>query len=106
MRAAFAKRFDEARTFVAQARTITQELGLSLEYWSGAQLVGRIEWLAGDLDAAARELREGCEQLDALGETAFLSTTAGNARGGRDARGDPSAAERLDPGRRADRLTR
>ncbi|HUF60340.1 MAG TPA: adenylate/guanylate cyclase domain-containing protein [Actinomycetota bacterium] len=93
MRAAFAERFDEARTFVAQARTITQELGLSLEYWSGAQLVGRIEWLAGDLDAAARELREGCEQLDALGETAFLSTTAGMLAEVEMLRGDPSAAE-------------
>jgi hypothetical protein len=32
--------------------------------------------LAGDLDAAARELQEGCEQLEALGETAYLSTIA------------------------------
>ena len=75
-RAAFAGRFDEARGFMSEARAILQELGLSIEYWSAAQLAGRIEWLAGDLDAAARELRAGCEQLEALGETAFLSTTA------------------------------
>jgi class 3 adenylate cyclase/tetratricopeptide (TPR) repeat protein len=93
-RAAFAGRFEEARRLVSQARAITQELGLSIEYWSGAQLVGRVEWMAGDLDAAARYLREGCEQLEALGETAFLSTTAGMLAELEILRGDREAAER------------
>jgi len=32
--------------------------------------------LAGDLDAAERELRAGCEALESLGETSTLSTSA------------------------------
>jgi class 3 adenylate cyclase/tetratricopeptide (TPR) repeat protein len=76
MLAAFVGDFDEARRFMALGRNILRDLGLTIEYWAHAQGGGRVELLAGDLDAAARELREGCEQLQALGETAFLSTTA------------------------------
>ncbi len=35
-----------------------------------------MDYVEGDDDHGARELREACEQLEALGETAFLSTTA------------------------------
>ena len=59
-----------------RSRALLQELGLTIEYWAAAQNAGRNEWLAGDLDAAADVLRESCEALETLGETAFLSTHA------------------------------
>jgi hypothetical protein len=73
---------------------------------------GRIEILAGDLDRAATVLGEGCEQLEALGETAFLSTTATYVALVEIRRGERHAAERwLDvaertasPGDRASQL--
>jgi class 3 adenylate cyclase/tetratricopeptide (TPR) repeat protein len=69
-------RFDEGHALVAHSRAMLQELGLTIEYWGSSQLAAHIAELEGDLDRAARELREGCEHLEALGETAFLSTTA------------------------------
>ena len=68
--------FDHARDLIAGSRALLQELGLTIEYWAAAQNAGRNEWLAGDLDAAADVLRESCEALETLGETAFLSTHA------------------------------
>jgi ATP/maltotriose-dependent transcriptional regulator MalT len=40
-------------------------------------LRAEIELLAGDLEAAERELRWGCDVLDRLGEKGYLSTTVG-----------------------------
>jgi tetratricopeptide (TPR) repeat protein len=94
MEHAFMGRFEEGRSLATQARAISQELGLMLEYWARAQGAGRIEWMAGDLDRAARLMREACEQLEALGETAFLSTTAGMLAEVELDRGDRGAAER------------
>jgi hypothetical protein len=74
---AFLGRFEEAHRLVAEGRAIQLELGLMIEYWAGSQLSAHVAELEGDLDRAARELRESCEQLTAIGETAFLSTTAG-----------------------------
>jgi hypothetical protein len=68
--------FDSARRMIEESRVLAQELGLTIEYWAAAQNLGRTEWLAGELDAAAEVLRASCEALDALGETAFLSTHA------------------------------
>ena len=76
MNAAYGGDFPEGRRLMAESRAIVAELGLTLEYWAGAQNAARIEILAGDLDEGARMLREGCEHLIELGETAFLSTTA------------------------------
>ncbi len=76
MNAAYGGDFPDARRLMAEGRAIVAELGLTLEYWAGAQNAARIEILAGDLDEGARMLREGCEHLIELGETAFLSTTA------------------------------
>ena len=64
-----------------------------IEYWSSSQLVAHVAIWRG-LDGAARELREGCEQLEALGETAFLSTTAGELAEIEFRRGDREEAER------------
>jgi hypothetical protein len=63
--------FDEARRLVAEGRAITLELGQTIEHLASALGAARIEWLAGDVDAAAEILRESCERLDELGETAF-----------------------------------
>jgi tetratricopeptide (TPR) repeat protein len=92
--ACFAGRFDEARRFVAESRAIQLELGLTIEYWATSQLTAIIARSAGDLDEASRELREGCEHLDALDETAFLSTTAANLSEIEALRGDRPSAER------------
>jgi class 3 adenylate cyclase len=91
---AFLGRFEEAHGLVAEGRAIEQELGLMIEYWAGSQLSGRVLGLEGDLDGAARELREGCEHLEALGETAFLSTTAGALAEVEIRRGNRQEAER------------
>jgi predicted ATPase/class 3 adenylate cyclase len=69
-------RFDEAHARVAEGRAILLELGNLINYWSSAQVVAFVDYVQGDDDHGARELREACEQLEALGETAFLSTTA------------------------------
>jgi hypothetical protein len=87
-------RFEDAHRLVAQGRAIQQELGLMIEYWATSQLTARVAVLEGDLDEAARELREGCEHLEALGETAFLSTTAGALAEVEVSRGDREQAER------------
>ena len=68
-------RFDEARTHVARAKRITDEFGLELRSAGLAQFSGRVEALAGDLQAAEREFRQGYELLGELGETGFRSTT-------------------------------
>lgn len=85
---------DEARRLLAESRAIVRELGLTIEYWAGAQNSGRIAMLAGDLDEAARELQEGCEQLETLGETALRSTTAAILAQVEVRRGNPESAER------------
>ncbi|MGA9159587.1 MAG: adenylate/guanylate cyclase domain-containing protein [Actinomycetota bacterium] len=68
--------FERARVMISHGRELAQELGLTIEYWAAAQNAGRNEWLAGDPVAAAEILRESCEALESLGETAFLSTHA------------------------------
>jgi class 3 adenylate cyclase/tetratricopeptide (TPR) repeat protein len=87
-------RFDEAYRLVAEGRTILQELGMTIEYWSATQNSAYVAQLEGDLDRAARDLLEGCEHLEALGETAFLSTTAGVLADVEMRRGYPDEAAR------------
>ena len=54
-------RFDEARDLVASFRARGTQSGHG--FWAAAstQTAARIETLAGDLEAAERELRHGCE---------------------------------------------
>jgi class 3 adenylate cyclase len=86
--------FEEARNLVAAGRGIEEELGLMIEYWAGSQLAAHVADMAGDLDRAAGELREGCEHLEELGETAFLSTNAGALALIESRRGNPGEADR------------
>ena len=69
-------RFREARDLYARARAIAEEFGLEHFRASMCLDLGRIELLAGDPDAAERDLRSGCEALDDLGDKAVLSTAA------------------------------
>ena len=71
-------RFEEARDLVAAFRARGEELGHA--FWAAAstQQASRIETLAGDLEAAEREIRHGCELWEAAGERAYLSTFAGS----------------------------
>ncbi len=94
MHAAWVGRIEEGRRLVDESRAIVQELGLMIEYWSSTQLIAGLAVLAGDLDGAARELHEGCEQLEALGETAFLSTMAAELAEIEMRRGDRTEAQR------------
>ena len=69
-------RFDEARELLAESRSILEELGLPLELSTLAFWSGPLELLADNPAAAERELAEGCEGLEASGETGWLSTMA------------------------------
>jgi class 3 adenylate cyclase len=66
--------FDEARALLTETIAQTGERGLGLLVGYAMQTAWRIETLAGDDDAAERAARRGCEQLDRLGEHAYLST--------------------------------
>ena len=73
---AYAGRFPQARETLARSRSTFSELGARLEWASGAWNAGLIELLAGDLAAAERALREGCDALQAMGERGYLSGIA------------------------------
>ncbi|MDQ3932606.1 MAG: AAA family ATPase [Actinomycetota bacterium] len=69
--------FDEARTSISQARTLLQEIALTV--WAAGpmtQFAGWVELLADEPRAAERELRWGFATLYEIGEVSWLSTTA------------------------------
>jgi tetratricopeptide (TPR) repeat protein len=68
--------FKEAREKITAGRSVYRELGLPLLYGGSAIAEADIEFLAADLRAAERVLREGHDVLDAIGETGYLSTNA------------------------------
>ena len=61
----------------ARGRTLFEELGLEMEKARLGMETSNIERLAGDLEAAVRELRSAYDALDAVGEKYVLSTFAG-----------------------------
>ena len=69
-------RFDEARSRIDSARHFFEERGMLLRLGSMPLSTGRIEILAGDLEAAEAELSAGIEILQRMGETGVLSTLA------------------------------
>jgi tetratricopeptide (TPR) repeat protein len=71
---AYLGRFDDARSLLAETMNQMSERGLTT--WVALSNAYNIEMLAGDLLAAEREARQGCEQLEQLGERAWLSTKA------------------------------
>ncbi len=70
-------RFDQARTIGADARQHLSEVGHRLFLANLAQSTGHVEELAGDLEAAEDEYARSCADLQALGESSYLSTVAG-----------------------------
>jgi tetratricopeptide (TPR) repeat protein len=58
-------------------RTRGEELGHAFWAAVSTQQACRIETLAGNLEAAEREIRHGCELWEAAGVRAYLSTCAG-----------------------------
>jgi class 3 adenylate cyclase/tetratricopeptide (TPR) repeat protein len=71
------ERFDAARSLLAETLTQMNERGMALVTASfGMQTAWRIEMLVGDEAAAERVARQGCEELEHLGERACLSTQA------------------------------
>jgi len=71
-----AGRFDEARPLLAHTIAQMNERGLTLWTALAAGAGGEIEMLAGDIEAAERLTRQGCEQLEQLGDRGWLSTQA------------------------------
>jgi len=69
-------RFDEARASFADARAILADLGMRLVLAATTHAAGRLELFAGDPASAERELRRGYDELKAMGETSFLSSSA------------------------------
>jgi tetratricopeptide (TPR) repeat protein len=69
-------RFDEARRMAGQDRAILEDLGLKVAAGMATEEYGLIEILAGDPAAAERELREGFEALEEIGETSILANVA------------------------------
>jgi tetratricopeptide (TPR) repeat protein len=67
-------RFDEARLLLTELVPQMNDRGLRLFAATLGEVTWFIEMLDGDQAAAERALRKSCEQLDELGERAFLST--------------------------------
>jgi class 3 adenylate cyclase/tetratricopeptide (TPR) repeat protein len=67
-------RFDEARSVFAATLDQMSERGMATGTGIAMQAGWEIEMLAGDLESAERVARRGCEQLERLGERAWLST--------------------------------
>jgi hypothetical protein len=86
-------RFDQARAIGADARQHLAQVGHGLFLANLAQSTGHVEELAGDLDAAEREYARSCADLQALGESSYLSTVAGLYARLLARRGKPAQAE-------------
>jgi tetratricopeptide (TPR) repeat protein len=70
-------RFDDARDSISQAKALAEEHGLHLLLDSQTRpAAGYVELLAGDAEAAERELRPACEGTERVGELGFLSSIA------------------------------
>jgi predicted ATPase/class 3 adenylate cyclase len=69
-------RFPEARRLFAECLGIIDDLGAAVLKAATSQERSQLEFLAGDPDARERVLREGFEQLSAMGERSLLSTVA------------------------------
>jgi ATP/maltotriose-dependent transcriptional regulator MalT len=68
---------ERGRSMYAQARRLLEELGGGVLGASTSIDSARIELLAGDVEAARRELRRDYEQLSAMGERFLLATVGG-----------------------------
>ena len=67
---------DEARALAERGRNALRDAGSIIWYLATSQAPAEIEEISGNYEAALEIVREGFEQLDALGEHAFASTNA------------------------------
>ena len=72
--------FAEARRQLAEGRAVFRSLDLKVYDANTAQEGYIVETLAGDPEAAVRELTSAYERLSEMGERSFLSTIAGTSR--------------------------
>jgi class 3 adenylate cyclase/tetratricopeptide (TPR) repeat protein len=68
--------FDRARALYRRGRAMLHDLGQGVNAASTGMDVGRVEWLAGDLVTAEREVQADLDFLAQRGETYFLSSMA------------------------------
>ena len=68
--------FERARELYTRARAMFEELGLHIDASTLCLSSSFVELLAGDAEAAERELRRGYDHLAALGERYVLSSVA------------------------------
>jgi tetratricopeptide (TPR) repeat protein len=73
---AMAEEFEGARESYHREQEILAELGSGIDASSTSIDSGRVELLAGDAEAAERELRRDYDALEALGEAYLRSTVA------------------------------
>jgi ATP/maltotriose-dependent transcriptional regulator MalT len=88
-------RFDRARQLCEQARSVFEEFGQSRRLADLSEVLGEIDMLARDLEAAEKELRSGYEALESMGDKAVLSTVAAELAETVYAQGRDEEAERL-----------
>jgi class 3 adenylate cyclase len=69
-------RFDEARQELQETRDYLRERGMKVRLGNTSLPGGAIELLAGDFEAATRDLASGIAILRSLGETGVVSTLA------------------------------
>jgi predicted ATPase/class 3 adenylate cyclase/DNA-binding winged helix-turn-helix (wHTH) protein len=86
--------FEAARELLASSDAAFRELGLTLNS-AVSHHAAMVELLAGDAAAAEHSLRRGYATLEAMGDTALLSTTAAFLGQALLAQGRPSEAEEL-----------
>ncbi|MES2992405.1 MAG: adenylate/guanylate cyclase domain-containing protein [Pseudomonadota bacterium] len=68
--------FERSRELYRRGRAMLRDLGQGVNAASTGMDVGRIEWLAGDLVTAEREVQADLDFLAQRGETYFLSSMA------------------------------
>jgi ATP/maltotriose-dependent transcriptional regulator MalT len=67
---------EQARSYEARSRAIYEEHGMTFQLVARALIPAGIEWMAGDLEAAERQLRRGHDELEAIGENELRLTIA------------------------------
>jgi tetratricopeptide (TPR) repeat protein len=87
--------FERARDASYDSLTLLRQTHPLMAEGFGTQMVGVVELLAGDIDAAETALLTGLRRLEQMGETGFLSTNAAMLAHIAHVRGDPIGAERF-----------
>jgi class 3 adenylate cyclase/tetratricopeptide (TPR) repeat protein len=92
---ALAGDFERARTHYRQGRAMLDDLGAPVLAASTSFMLARIELLAGDPQAAERDLRTDYERLEAMGEVFFRTSVAAMLAHALQAQGRIDEAEAL-----------